>query len=259
MADQRHLLIDGDVVAYKAAAAVEKAIEWEPGYWTWYSDELEAREAIRNQVDHYLDALDGFDCTVCLTDDQHNFRKDILPTYKGNRKAKKPLVLKALRDWMKEEYEVFQRPGLEGDDVMGILATWPKFRQTRGKPIIVSIDKDMKTIPGIYVRDLDIGPVEITEQEADYWHLYQTLTGDQADGYGGCPGIGPKKAETILAADCSWSAVVAAYADKGLSEEVALEQARVARILRASDYDFKAKQPILWTPTAGTPIPDHRP
>ena len=35
---------------------------------------------------------------------------------------------------------------------------------------------------------------------------------------------------------------------KGLSEEEALIQARVARILRASDYDFKARQPIPWKP-----------
>jgi DNA polymerase-1 len=257
----RHLLFDGDVLAYRAAAAVEKAIEWEPGYWTWHSDEMEARRAVEREIEKYMDALDGYDFCLALTDDAHNFRKDILPTYKGNRKQKKPLVLKSIRAWMLDEFDTWLRPGLEGDDILGILATWPKFAKTRGKPIIVSIDKDMKTVPCTYVRDLDIGPVEITEHEADYWHLFQTLTGDQVDGYAGCPGIGPKKAEAILqqAIDenahlsgtityCCWPAVVAAYADKGLSEEVALEQARVARILRASDYDFKQKRPILWTP-----------
>jgi DNA polymerase-1 len=34
----------------------------------------------------------------------------------------------------------------------------------------------------------------------------------------------------------------------GLSEEYMLRQARLARILRASDYDFKRKEPILWLP-----------
>ena len=38
------------------------------------------------------------------------------------------------------------------------------------------------------------------------------------------------------------------YVKAGLSENVAIQQARVARILRAEDYDFRNKQPILWSP-----------
>jgi len=41
---------------------------------------------------------------------------------------------------------------------------------------------------------------------------------------------------------------VAAFESRGLTEEDALIQARVARILRADDYDFKESQPILWSP-----------
>jgi DNA polymerase-1 len=168
------------------------------------------------------------------------------------------------------------RPRLEGDDILGILATWQK---VRGEKVIVSIDKDMKTIPGLYCRDLDAGIVEVSEEEADNWHLIQTLAGDQTDGYPGCPGIGmdraakaileptilvpyeheltrgPRKGEIEIRyreepTDDKWQAVVTRYAAAGLSEEVALMNARVARILRASDYDFKNKRPILWTPTA---------
>ena len=40
---------------------------------------------------------------------------------------------------------------------------------------------------------------------------------------------------------------MAAFEKKGLTESDALVQARVARILRASDYDFAAKKPILWS------------
>jgi DNA polymerase-1 len=94
--------------------------------------------------------------------------------------------------------------------------------------------------------------VEVSEDEADYWHLFQTLTGDQTDGYSGCPGIGPKKAEAILQhpdnQDDLWGVVVRTFVKAGLNEDEALVQARVARILRASDYDFEKKEPILWTP-----------
>jgi DNA polymerase I len=244
----RHLLIDADVLAYKAAAAVEVATEWDEGYWTWHCDEQEVKARIEDELEKHLEVLKATSFTLCLTDTV-NFRKQVLPTYKGNRKStKKPLVLSSIRKWMLDDYDAFMRPGLEGDDVMGILSTWSKYQEGMEK-VIVSIDKDMKTIPGLYCRDLISPLMDVTEDEADYWHMAQTLTGDTTDGYSGCPGIGPKKAEAILGDDPSWSKVVAAYDKAGLSEEVALQQARVARILRASDYDFKNKEVILWEPT----------
>ena len=48
-----------------------------------------------------------------------------------------------------------------------------------------------------------------------------------------------------------WQHVLKAYAKAGLSEEEALTQARVARICRSNDYDFKTKQVILWSPNNG--------
>jgi len=129
----------------------------------------------------------------------------------------------------------------------------------KGEKVIVSIDKDMKTIPGLFIRwgTEDAELIEVTEQQADYWHLYQTLTGDVTDGYKGLPGCGPKGAEKVLDSfttetaswlPVAWQHVVAAYEKKGLNEDDAIIQARMARILRASDYDFKNKRPILWTP-----------
>jgi DNA polymerase-1 len=45
-----------------------------------------------------------------------------------------------------------------------------------------------------------------------------------------------------------WERVVSAYEKAGLSEAEAITQARVARILRASDYDFVNKSVKLWSP-----------
>jgi len=248
----RTLLIDGDVVAYQAASAAEVATDWGDGYWTWHCDEYEVRSVILNSLDRTMDLLSGHSYKLCLTDSEGNFRKSILPTYKGNRSSiKKPLVLKAIRQWMIDDLGAYFRPGLEGDDCMGILAT------VKGKDerVIVSIDKDMKSVPGLYCRDPSTGEIiSISEKEANYWHLFQTLTGDTTDGYKGCPGIGPVKAEAILndpAIDLvitAWEAVVKTYERAGLNEAEALIQARVARILRASDYDFQNRSPILWQP-----------
>ena len=275
----RTLLIDADVVAYQAAAVCETATDWGDGYWTWHADENEAKAKVLEAIDRTMAELEGTAIKLCLTDSEGNFRFGVLPSYKGNRKGtKKPLVLKAIKQWLIDEHDAYFRPGLEGDDCMGILAT---ANVIKGEKVIVSIDKDMKTIPGLFVHRLEDGIMEISETEADYWHLYQTLTGDTTDGYAGCPGVGPVEAKRILddgllftpyehtltrgarkgqietrwdegTATDLWASVVSAFNRAGLTEADALQQARVARILRASDYDFKKKEPILWTPRTPT-------
>lgn len=105
----------------------------------------------------------------------------------------------------------------------------------------------MRSIPCPFYNFIQDTFHKTTQAEADYQFLYQTLVGDATDNYKGCPKIGEVGAKRILDKDCSWDAVVAAYEKAGLSEEEALTQARVARILRYEDVgkDFK---PILWTP-----------
>jgi DNA polymerase-1 len=151
----------------------------------------------------------------------------------------------AVRAKLIDEWNVVTFDNLEADDVMGILATKPGPTHR----IIVARDKDMKTIPGKLWNGKDF--MTITEQEADYWHMYQTLVGDTTDGYPGCKGVGPKKAETIL--DDSetinmWPAVLAAFEQRGFDEAFALTQARLARILRWSDWDSDKKEVKLWSP-----------
>jgi len=46
----------------------------------------------------------------------------------------------------------------------------------------------------------------------------------------------------------TWPSVVEAYKKAKLTEEDALMNARCARILRASDWDFKKEEVKLWTP-----------
>ena len=113
----------------------------------------------------------------------------------------------------------------------------------------------MRQIPG---RLFDMSEMmNVEKAEGEKWHLIQTLAGDQTDGYAGCPGIGVKRAITLFEEKgYSWKTVTQAFADKDLSEDVALENARLAKILTASDYDFHKQQPILWTPAADYRIDD---
>ena len=70
-----------------------------------------------------------------------------------------------------------------------------------------------------------------------------------------------KRAETLFNKEgYSWTTVVKAFTDKGLTEDDALLNARLARILTIDDYDTKRQEPILWTPTitvdSGTGLQD---
>lgn len=209
----------------------------------------EGVDFVLKQAQHLLEKLHADAYILCLTHPRQ-FRKVLLPTYKGNRGVK-PLLVDPIRDALVEQHGGIRRPGLEGDDVMGIYATHPTL--VPGDKIIVSIDKDMRQIPGtLYNPGKDTFSV-ISKEEADYVHFMQTLTGDQTDNYKGIPGIGPVKAAAILDPfndDAEmWQAIVAAYEKAGLTEADALVQARVARICRHTDYNFKTKEPILWNPS----------
>jgi 5'-3' exonuclease len=250
-------LIDADVCAFQAALLAEKPVDWGDGLHTLHAYENEAEEKFDAMVAAIVEAI-GADKVILAFTDSVNWRKGVLPTYKGNRAAtRKPMLLGHLTRRASELHETFVRPTLEGDDVLGILAT----RSGKDEMVICSIDKDMKTIPGTYYDFKNKKFYEISEGAADYYHMYQTLIGDTTDGYSGCPGCGPKTAEKILEPfvdenkhDSSfdlagaWEAVIKTYTKAKLGPTEALVQARVARICRSSDYDFKKKEVILWTP-----------
>jgi DNA polymerase-1 len=250
----RTLLIDGDIDAYQIASKCETKIDWGDGVETKSADSEEAKRQIDDRYKALKKMLGADRMIVCLSDSQ-NFRKDILPTYKANRKnVIKPALLAELRKYLHEAYEVFQRPYLEADDVMGILGTMGDNDLISGERIICSIDKDMRSVPGLLFNPghPDKGTIEISLEEADYFHMAQTLTGDPTDGYGGCPGVGKAKVGKALTKkhpdQTHWELVVRQYVSKGLAEADALVQAQVARICRAEDYDFTNKRPIPWHP-----------
>lgn len=253
----RTVLVDADVLVYQAGNAVQRTIEWEPGMFTVQGDLGQATEIIDGKLARICDQLDADRLVLALSDYDAPWRKNVMPTIKANRSnVAKPILLKPLRAYLHERYEVFQRPTLEGDDVLGILGTHPTLLP--GQKIIVTLDKDLKGVPGFLanLNDLDSADNirEVTEAEADAFHLYQALAGDPTDGYSGCPGVGPKKAEKILeglSGAAAWEAIVAAYRKAGLGEEAALVNARVARICRFRDYDYTSKRVILWDPPVG--------
>jgi DNA polymerase-1 len=254
------LLIDGDVEAFKAASVSQEKIDWGDDNVTIDTDEKGAEDYLVSALDHYRDILKADRLVVCLTAPD-NWRKKLWPEYKANRREKeRPALLGHCRGFLSTHYETECWPRLEADDVMGILSS------TIRDSVIVSVDKDMKTIPcRLYNPNKpDEGVVIVDDVMGHEWHMIQTLTGDSTDGYPGCPGIGPKKAGKIITEVFGrvdpirnysawrrelWDAIVDAYKTKGLDAEDALLNARLAYILRRpEEYNRETAKLRLWQP-----------
>lgn len=258
----RTIIIDGDVVLYKVAEGVAHSFEItlsEDADFIYQTVNWGNKESARNFLESLVNKIvkdcRGSEFCIALSDRGANFRKSLNPDYKGNRKPFKPALYDWLRRYLEEQslYKVYVKTGLEADDVIGILATSDKI--IRGDKVVWSLDKDFKTIPCKFHRAKPNGEHEskiISEAEADWWFMYQTLVGDPVDGYSGCKGIGDKTARKILgeigekSLEKMWILVKKSFEKCGMSEEDALLNARMARILRAEDYDFKKKEVRLW-------------
>ena len=233
------LLVDADYVVYKCCASAEDEFDFGDDVIVVTSKFSDAYRCVKRELKKI--AQNFFDPeTILFFSDSRNFRKTIQPAYKGHRNRKKPCGYRRVINQLKTEYEVITMPTLEADDALGIYST------ANPGNVICSPDKDMRQIPGTLFDMKET--LSVTLKEADEWHLIQTLAGDQTDGYAGVPGIGVKRAVALFEEKgYTWKTVVEAFADKDLSEDVALENARLARILRCTDYD---NEPILWTPAA---------
>ena len=250
------LLIDGDQFVFTAAVAIEQETRWDDSNHVLYANPELAWVNFESMLNRIFQRFDTTDHVLTFSSPD-NFRYGVDETYKSARKGtRKPMCYALVRERADEAYKTLIMPGLEADDIMGILATKPGTAER----IIVSQDKDMKTIPSTIWTGKDL--LHVSEEEADYNHLYQTLIGDATDSVKGCPGIGPVKAAKLLEAmpegpidpeitRVQWlwdNAVRPAYEKAKLTEEQALQQARLVRILRWTDWDVENKKPILWTP-----------
>ena len=292
-----HLLIDGDVIAIMAAAAVQAVLIDDFGWAQPIANTANGEACVENFLTGLMLGLKGDTYEVVLSDPKENWRRGVDPNYKTNRTGPRPMLLGYLKDYLAEKHGAEWWPELEADDTLSIKMTDPDYRRERGitacgqiecdvkdKLICVGRDKDFKSIPGLHhAIKQDVGPNgemlvrEVSQWEADRFHLIQTLAGDAVDGFPGCPGIGMTRAAQIIdspvrlvpqegvktrgvnkgesvtkwmaepTADL-WACIVSHYRKAGQGEEEALVTARLCRLLRWDEYDKPANRITLWTP-----------
>ncbi|GJE18774.1 hypothetical protein [Methylobacterium marchantiae] len=296
-----HLLIDGDVIAFSSAAAAQMVVhDRESGWMTHQANATVGEAIVENALWTLKMGLKADSFEVIITDPEDNWRRSVDDTYKRNRTGERPMLLGYLKDYLREKHGAYFWPGLEADDVLSVKMTCPgktcgsrACRLGPGCPecdapsvrfICVGRDKDFKTIPGLHhtwKSDVSSSGVyqvrEVSQWEADRFHMIQTLAGDAVDGFAGCPGLGMKRAAevidnpVILVPERAvktrgvnkgeetvkwvseptrdyWAAIVSQYRKAGKTEADALVSARLARLLRHGEYDPETEELTLWTP-----------
>lgn len=238
------LLIDADLYLFRASIVAEEETDWGNDIWSLSTDLKVAKELFTKQIEGFKERTGVDGVLMCLSDSE-NFRKTVDTSYKsGRKKTRKPVGYKAMVEWCEETWPSCRQATLEADDVMGILGSTPDL-----KTVIVSDDKDMKTIPCRLYRPTDDDLMDVSQEAADLNFYTQTLTGDSTDGYSGCPKVGAVTAAKILGNRPDWSLVENQFIKSGLTREEAITQARLARILRNDDWDAENETIKLWSPS----------
>lgn len=218
----RVLLIDGDIICYKSAAAAQKTkvILWDgPHVVGEYKNITEAKELVENwqqyettihvdaEPEHHafynvkraIGAMEEkfypCDIVVCLSDSPT--LRDFIGTvrkYKGHRDPSlKPRHLKACHEYLRTYYSTCTMKNLEADDALGILNS--RIKGEGDLPVVCSTDKDLDQLPGSHYNfDKDI-LYDISEREGYIKLISQHLSGDSTDNIPGIEGIGPKTAD----------------------------------------------------------------
>lgn len=264
------LLIDGDILCFKFACINECDLDWGDTGSSKLVNKKKALADLASYVQH-LKKVSNCEEAILVLSGSNNFRYSVLPTYKHHRPPK-PELVSVLKQHVIDYYPHKIKDDLEGDDVIGIMMT-----NEPDKYVCCTKDKDLKQIPGTHFH-MDHEEYSYVEpKDGHRFFLMQILMGDSTDGYCGCPGVGkvmankvldepfmlvpyeheftrgPRKGQTETRykeepTDDVWKAIVSQYEAKGLTEADALQQARVAKILQASDYNFKKQEVILWEP-----------
>ena len=261
------------MLLFRACIGTEVEVQLGPDSWARHSELPMARAFYWSHIERWMEMFSiSRENVIHAFTHGRGFRAELMPTYKCDRKGKpKPIGYSHLRAEILSEDFAMMFSQIEADDVIGILATMPEVVDEGY--VIASGDKDLRQIPGLHIwmsttKDpTDEGlkvqvedeytAISVSNEYAQRFTYQQYLSGDPTDSIPGCPGIGDARAKAIVSefdiskpVDC-WEKVVQVYQQKGKVEQpfdTALQQARLARILRAGEYNFDSHTVIPWNP-----------
>jgi len=272
-------LIDADTIIFASCSVLSQTDELLPRHM--YSDEewediansngydeesqtikfINLDEAYAHSMDKIKSIMERTGCAdfeLHFTRGRESFPYTMVDAeYKGNRDFSAiPYGLGELKDLFVATHpdKAFNNYLAEADHIVVC-----KKRDNPEKYILCAVDKDViYALEGTHFNyysstkyNIPMKWVTITEDDAMRRYYIQTLTGDTGDNVIGIHGIGPKKAEKILAKcttprEC-WDEVVATYIKNNRTEIEAITNFRLVdmRQLELVDGEYQVK---LWDP-----------
>lgn len=187
------VLIDADIVCYRNAAVSEDQPE---AVALRLTDQMMQDIINNSEADQYKSFLTG-SLTKYPKVTTPNFRNQINPEYKMNRKQAVPRHLNVCRQFLIEEWNTVVTEGYEADDALGV-----EQDKTGVDGIydtcIASIDKDLLQIPGYHYNFVTGKMQQVSELDGIKWFYKQMLIGDSSDNVKGVDKIGSVKASKII-------------------------------------------------------------
>jgi len=175
-----HILVDGDIVAYRCAAANEN------------EDEHIARWQANQMMERIVHETNASSVSCFLTGSD-NFRLLYNPQYKANRKdMPRPKHLQAVREELCVKWQATVCEGEEADDRMGIVQC------SSENTMICTIDKDLLMIPGKHYNFVKQEFQEVSEHQGIQHFYYQLIMGDRTDNIFGFDGKARHKVPKFL-------------------------------------------------------------
>lgn len=173
-------LVDGDILVYRAALACK---DEEEDLACWQAGEMMRR------------ILHETNCMLhkCYLSGGVNFRYDINPEYKANRRdVPKPKHYEAVRAYLVTEWQASVTDGIEADDALGIE------QSNEEGTIICSIDKDLLQVPGWHYNFVRKEQRLVSPLDGIKHFYYQLIMGDKADNIFGYDGKARDKLPKFL-------------------------------------------------------------
>lgn len=185
-------VIDMDCLVYRCGFSVEKydketdTLTVEPLKHALYNLNHMMKKVLEvTQCENYY--------TYITASGRSNFRFDIFPDYKANRKdVRKPFHYAAIREHCVRRWKAEVVEGQEADDACSIkhcelvsslgFTTLLFTNPPKGTSIVCSIDKDFNNIPGWHYNYVKDEAYYVSEIEALRNFYLQILTGDTSDG-----------------------------------------------------------------------------
>lgn len=256
------LLIDGDLVVFKAGFAAERAkyhlaihgntfpFDKKRDLDQYVKDnQLEdytiEKERVLEPVENALGNCKNMLADMCARYPAHdyqvflsgenNFRRLVDPGYKANRDpTHRPHWEPEIKEYIKRYWRGTVADGMEADDMLGIEATRTLEGRNlnREEDVVVSLDKDLKMIPGRHYNWDKKEETFIGRSSAEQNYLMQLVIGDTSDNIPGIDGIGPVKApDAVFGGNGDYRANIVRLYTEQFGKDKARERYEMNRLL----------------------------